>query len=390
MNITKLAFQENLPFIHVQQMITACKLFFCAALMMLTGCATFPHSSNNDIDTDCEINDTNSKKLNHNWLFRTDPNNVGLLLEWNNYVENKEGWVESTPGKPWEDSGFDYDGVAWYITEITLPDWPTAYLGFGKIDDSATMWINGTHIDTWTDIGSESVLVDLTKHGKARDELYLSIRIDDYGGFGGIKQPIILGRDPREVVTPLQYTILQASTHPNWPMPSWSKNEPYSWTMTGNTNTSEEALVSSDGTVAPWAKAPRVEIWIYNPSEKRLSYADPNRIVFSLSNSSIPIPTWEWKSADLTVSNTLFGDNNNAAIRWKVKLTNSSNKHTAFTMLLSIRPLATNADSAPICNIRLQRNRRMWVNNKPFLVSNIAAKHTGVSLLENAMYSALD
>ena len=390
MNITKLAFQENLLFNYIQQTITACKLFFCAALIMLTGCATFPYSSNNDIDTDCEVSDTNSKTLNHNWLFRTDPNNVGLLFEWNNYVENKEGWVESTPGKPWEDSGFDYDGVAWYITEITLPDWPTTYLGFGKIDDSATMWINGTHIDTWTDIGSESVLVDLTKYGKARDELYLSIRIDDYGGFGGIKQPIILGRDPRDVMTHLQYTILQAATHPNWPMPSWSKNEPYSWTMTGNTNTSEEALVSSDGSVAPWAKAPRAEIWIYNPDEKRLSYADPNNIVFSLSNSSIPIPIWEWESDDLTVSNTLFGDNNNAAIRWKVKLTNSGNKHAAFTMLLSVRPLATNTDSAPICNLRLQRNRRMWVNNEPFLVSSITAKHTGVSLLENTMYAALD
>ena len=124
--------------------------------------------------------------------------------------------------------------------------------------------------------------------------------------------------------------------------------------------------------------------------EKHLTYADPNKINFSLLVPNSPIPTWEWQSADVTVSNTLFGDNNNAAIRWKVTLTNSGTRHVAFTMMLAVRPLATNADTVPICNLQLQRNRRMWVNNKPFLVSDIPAKHTGVSLLENTMYAALN
>ena len=389
-NIIKSAFHGKLPFGHIQKMIFSYRILFCAALLILTGCTTFPFEPINNEDTDCEINHTNSKYLSHGWLFRTDPSDMGLLYGWNHYIANKEGWVESMPGKPWEASGFDYDGVAWYITEITLPEWPTAYLGFGKVDDSATMWINGTRIDTWTNIGPEAVLIDLTEHGKVDDTLHLSIRIVDYGGFGGIKQPIILGRDPREVMTSVQYTTLLATTHPEWPMPAWSKKEPYSWTMSGNTHVSEEALVSSDGSVAPWAKAPRAEIWIYHLDQRLLTYADPNKIKFSLADSSLPMPTWEWQTADVIVTNTLFGDNNHAAVRWKVTLTNSGTKHITFTMMLSVRPFATNADSAPICNLQSQRNRRMWVNNKPFLVSDTPAKRTGIALLDKTMYAALD
>ncbi|MDP6583228.1 MAG: hypothetical protein QF535_01140, partial [Anaerolineales bacterium] len=357
---------------------------------MLASCTTFPPNPTQTTDTECELNTTNSKHLSDGWLFRLDPNDVGLLEGWPYDIADKNEWVALIPGEPWEASGFDYDGVAWYSTEITLPDWPNTYLGFGKVDDSATMWINGKKVEALTNMESEASLVDLGNYGKASDKLQIYIRIVDLGGYGGIKQPIIMGQDLRLVITPLQYAALQASTHPEWPMPAWSKNEPYSWTMTGNSQASEEALVSSDGSVTPWAKAPRTEIWIYHKDEELLTYADPNQIEFSLSDSHSPIPTWEWQSANVIVTNTLFGDHKNKAIRWKVALTNQSASHVELDMMLSVRPFATNANSAPICQLNTQRSNQMWVNNRPFLTAAIPAKHRGAAHLDEVMYAALN
>jgi len=357
---------------------------------MLASCTAFQTNPTQTTAIECELNTTNSKHLSDGWLFRLDPKNVGLLEGWPHEVVDKHKWVALIPGEPWEASGIDYDGVAWYSTEITLPDWPNTYLGFGKVDDSAIMWINGKKVETLTSMESTASIVDLGIYGQAGDKLQISIRIVDNGGYGGIKQPIMLGQDLRLVITPLQYTALQASAHPKWPMPAWSKNEPYSWTMTGNSQASEEALVSSDGSVTPWAKAPRTEIWIYHRDEELLTYANPNQIEFSLSDSHSPIPTWEWQSADVTVTNTLFGDHNKKAIRWKVTLANYGASQTALNMMLSVRPFATNANSAPICQLDTQNNKTMWVNNKPFLTAATPANHTGAAHLDEVMYAALN
>ena len=389
-NITKLCFQEQLCSHVVRHFGFSFRVLLLSALLMLASCATFPINNTQKDDTQCELSGTNSKQISDNWLFRLDPNNVGLSNGWQYGVADKNDWIALIPGEPWEASGFNYDGVAWYNTKITLPDWSDIYLGFGKIDDLATVWINGKQVEAWVNLGPGVMLVDLSKYGKADDNIEISIRIVDKGGYGGIKQPVIIGQHPRLVITPLQYTALQAYTHPDWPMPGWSKNEPYSWTMTGNSNGSEEALVSSDGSVTPWAKAPRTEIWVYNKNKELLTYADPNKIEFSLSGSQAPIPTWKWKSADVIVTNTLFGDHTNEAVRWKVTLENYGQKRIDLNMMLSVRPFATNANSVPICQINTQHKQKMWVNNKPFLAAAIPAKHTGAGQLSDTMYAALN
>ena len=160
-NITKLGFQEQLPSHVVKPIRLSFRVFLLSALLMLASCTTFPPNPTQTTDTECELNTTNSKHLGDGWLFRLDPNNVGLLEGWPHDIADKNEWVALIPGEPWEASGFDYDGVAWYSTEITLPDWPNTYLGFGKVDDSATMWINGKKVEALTNMESEASLVDL-------------------------------------------------------------------------------------------------------------------------------------------------------------------------------------------------------------------------------------
>ena len=187
LNITELPFQERRPSYAPQPVSFVINILLLAVLLILTSCTTFPLNSTQTNDAECVLSSTISKQISDGWLFRLDPNDVGLLDDWKNGATDKNEWVSLTPGKPWEASGFDYNGVAWYTTKITLPDWPETYLGFGKVDDSATLWINGDQVENWANLGPETTLVDLGKYGKADDKLHLSIRIVDKGGYGGIK-----------------------------------------------------------------------------------------------------------------------------------------------------------------------------------------------------------
>ena len=81
--------------------------------------------------------------LDSGWRFRFDPADVGLTEAWFSPNTDDSEWIDLAPGEPWEFSGHDYDGIAWYRTKVTLPDWSALYLGIGGIDDAATLWVDG-------------------------------------------------------------------------------------------------------------------------------------------------------------------------------------------------------------------------------------------------------
>ncbi|HJL69308.1 MAG TPA: hypothetical protein QGI30_00415, partial [Anaerolineales bacterium] len=337
----------------------------------------------------CEAADALSHALSTGWRFRTDPDDIGLVEGWHSSESIADEWTELAPGYPWEASGLQYDGAAWYRTRITVPDWPAVFLGFGKVDDSAALWIDGEHAGNWDDLGSRAALVDILQYGTAGEELQLALRVLDQGGFGGIKQPVRLGAERRAVMTGAQHVEWLVSSHPDWPMPAWATAKAFAWTMTGNMDSAEEALVSSDGAVAPWARAPRAEVWLYDPDTGRLGTAGPADVRFSLTDGRLPMPQWEWEALGISVRNTLFGDGGQAAVRWKMTLQNTDAEPRSLTLLLAIRPFAINQNLAPICAIRTQHGRRLWINDMPFMAAATAAGETGVGLLAESMAAAL-
>jgi len=369
--------------------LTTIRDVLSGAFLLLAGCTDpglFPSSK---IPPQCEAADAHSLELNTGWYFHTDPDNIGIAEDWHSTGAITDEWAEIAPGSPWEDSGLTYDGAAWYRTIITVPDWPTVFLGLGRIDDSATLWINGKPVGSWDNLGTQATLVDILHYGREGEELQLAFRIFDRGGFGGIKQPVRLGAEPRAVMTGAQYIEWQASNHPDWPMPAWATSKPFAWTMTGNLDTADEALVSSDGAVAPWATAPRVEAWLYDPDTGSLAAASSEDVHFSLANSRLPIPQWEWEALDMSVRNTLFGDGKHSAIRWKITVKNTGSELHRQTLMLATRPFAINQTSAPICTIRSQRGRRLWINDAPFMAAATPASETGAGLLPESMTAAL-
>ncbi len=368
---------------------TAVRAVLSGILLLLAGCADLSQAPFGKTPQPCEAADTLSHVLSTGWRFHTDPDDIGLVEGWNSSESIADEWTELAPGTPWEASGLEYDGAAWYRTRITVPDWPAVFLGFGEVDDSASLWIDGEHAGSWDNLGSRAALVDILQYGTTGEELQLALRVLDRGGFGGIKQPVRLGAERRAVMTGAQHVEWLVSSHPDWPMPAWATAKAFAWTMTGNMDSAEEALVSSDGAVAPWARAPRAEVWLYDPDTGRLGAAGPADVRFSLTDGRLPMPQWEWEALGISVRNTLFGDSGQAAVRWKITVQNTDAEPRSLTLLMAIRPFAINQNLAPICAIRAHRGRQLWVNDVPFMAAETAAAETGAALLLESMAAVL-
>ncbi len=369
--------------------LTAMGAVLAAVFLLLAGCANIPRDPAAKTPPSCVAAEVQSRELSTGWRFRTDRDDIGLAEGWHSTAAGAGEWADLAPGKAWEESGLEYDGVAWYRTRITVPDWPAVFLGFGGVDDSAALWIDGEHAGRWDNLGSRAALVDILQYGTAGEELQLALRVLDRGEFGGIKQPVRLGAERRAVITGAQHVEWLVSSHPDWPMPAWATAKAFAWTMTGNMDSAEEALVSSDGAVAPWARAPRAEVWLYDPETGRLGAAGPADVRFSLTDGRLPMPQWEWEALGISVRNTLFGDGGQAAVRWKITVQNTDAEPRSLTLLLAIRPFAINQNLAPICAMRAQRGRRLWVNDVPFMAAATAAGETGAALLPESMAAAM-
>ncbi|MCP4424175.1 MAG: hypothetical protein GY803_06770, partial [Chloroflexi bacterium] len=190
------------------------------------------------------------------WRFQSDPDNLGLDEGWFVADFDDAQWEQSAPGIPWEQHGHDgYDGIGWYRAAYQIPaDWEQAYLGTVQVDDAAQMWINGQETPFNT-------LIKLPEGLPADLLVQISYRIDDFGGYGGIKAPVWVGRTPQAALSGGDYGRYLAASHPNWPLPGWTRGAYHAWTFTGAPAAANEALITSKAAVAPWAEAPIVEWW---------------------------------------------------------------------------------------------------------------------------------
>ncbi|MCA9960860.1 MAG: hypothetical protein KC443_17590, partial [Anaerolineales bacterium] len=227
------------------------------------------------------------------WRFQPDPDDIGLTQNWFAPDFDDTAWDESAPGAPWEERGYlDLDGVAWYRATFDIPaDWATAYLGTVGIDDTAELWINGrsTPLDT---------LVELP----AGQRLQITYRLHDLGGYGGIKKAARVGATPAAALLPDDYARWLAAQHPDWPMPPWVSGAYHAWTFTGAPQGADEAIISVDAAVVPWANAPLVELWLRDANGRLHTPS----VTFSLVDATLPLPQAAGQLGDLALDTTFF------------------------------------------------------------------------------------
>ncbi len=326
--------------------------------------------------------------LEDGWRFRTDPEDAGLSQRWYASSLDDTDWRRLAPGQPWEFSGVEYDGVAWYRTTFTMPSWSAVYLGLGRVDDAATLWLDGEKQLTWEAEAPEAQAFDITDSGEPREQVTLAMRVEDYGGYGGIEGTSRLSDRPRGVMEDVDYIRHLFATHPAWPKPDWIDGAPVAWTMSGAQGAREKALVRSDGTVAPWADGPTAEVWLYDPAAQQLVTAAQEEIKYSLHRGYLPMPKWEWEAVGAQVQNILFRDLQQDAVRWQVSVHNPGETARDLTLLLVVRPFGIARSFTPICSLALQGSSRLWINEMPFLLAGTEPAEAGAASMDESMLRA--
>ncbi len=171
-----------------------------------------------------------------------------------------------------------------------------------------------------------------------------------------------------------------ADNHPTWKLPSWTHGGALSWTMTGALDASDEALVSNDGAVAPWARAPIAQVWIRDAQTGDLL---PIQWRFGLVNDYFPLPQWWSDEFGLSLYGSLIHDAETNSIQWQIKAYNGSD--VDYQLLISVLPFAVNRASAPIYAVSANNNQQIWVNNAPFMATNTAPDAIGVGRVVDVM-----
>jgi hypothetical protein len=144
--------------------------------------------------------------LTEGWRFAPDPDKTGAEQGWQGLELDDSSWAVIRAGERWEDQGFlTLDGVAWYRKRVEVPESMRAariWLMLGGINDSGTVYCNGTEVRRFGDEESISVartpiVADLTPHIRWGQENLIAVRVFDWGNSGGLAlAPCALTTDP--------------------------------------------------------------------------------------------------------------------------------------------------------------------------------------------------
>jgi hypothetical protein len=133
------------------------------------------------------------------WLFRTDPEHVGVEQEWYAPGIDTDEWEKVGIGMNWDVQGYpDYNGYGWYRrkVEMSKPAGKKAYLEFGAVDEEAVVYVDGERagshekgVDGWDD----TFRIDITEFlGEESEEHLIAVQVYDSMLAGGIWKPVWL------------------------------------------------------------------------------------------------------------------------------------------------------------------------------------------------------
>jgi len=318
------------------------------------------------------------------WRWQPDPDDEGLALGWQAEAALRADWQPMTGGMAWEqaDTAYaDYDGVAWYRLELPVRR-EESYLYVGDADDRATVWLNGREA-AQLDGERPDVVLDLRDWAEEGEAVVLVARIEDDGGYGGFKTPLRLGRTVETVVPPERRAERWARENPDWIMPRWTRGGALAWTMTGLSAGKDEALVTVDGGVAPYARAPLAQVWLYD-AQTREGHSPPMR--FSLIQNA-PVPQWEGVAGDALLRQVAYVDEEDGALRWRVwvDLRQAGERE----LLLMLRPVGASRETRSIHQVSVRQPARLWANGAPYLVAAQEPAAAGVGTLAEVMAAVL-
>lgn len=140
----------------------------------------------------CSPSQDDSVNLNGKWFFRFDSLNLGTTSRWYEPDRANLGSTEISVPSFWESEiGQEADGIGWYSRTFVLDDTSRrSILFFEGVDDMAEVWLNGVFIGSH--MGHDEPFTLNCAGRLKKGENVLSVKVQDFGGPGGIYKPVRL------------------------------------------------------------------------------------------------------------------------------------------------------------------------------------------------------
>ena len=140
----------------------------------------------------------NAIQIDKDWMFCTDPNDIGKNEQWFAQDYDDSGWHKMAEVGFWEERGFSgYDGIGWYRKWVDIPssigDAPI-YIAFGGVDDEYDLYVNGKLVTHCKPVNVAALTqADITSFIRKDAKNLICMSVKDIGGYGGItKLPVVI------------------------------------------------------------------------------------------------------------------------------------------------------------------------------------------------------
>ena len=136
-------------------------------------------------------------ELPEQWLFRLDPDAVGATQGWCIPSADLSAFRPISTHSTWEGQlGTAYDGYAWYVVDVVIPETTAkhVWLLFGAVDETWKLWIDGQYVGASTghrdDIWDQPAAIEMTGRYTPGKKTRIAVRVHDYMAAGGIWKPV--------------------------------------------------------------------------------------------------------------------------------------------------------------------------------------------------------
>lgn len=323
--------------------------------------------------------------LSDGWRFRPDPERQGGAAGWFAPGMDDSHWAVVKTGESWKGQGFPaVDGWAWYRRWAYVPDtWQRVVVGFGAVDLEADLYCNGTYVAHYDGqhMGPAAGAADLTALAPPGRMALLAFRVDNHGGYGGIKQRVLLGRSPAQVMSPRQYALFLQQANPGWALPGWAAGGPMAWTIAGTGQGGRQALVSADGRFSPAGDRYSLGYWVYDHTTGQFAAPEQLRPQSSLRRGFLPIVHHRWALGDVRAASTLLvtrvdglaprpwwwplsvfrGERAGDVALSQLEVQNGDGRAHDLSIYLVLRPFGVHGDVAPVRRAGFTADRRALV-----------------------------
>lgn len=149
-----------------------------------------------------------SIELTKEWQFAPDESNVGVDAKWYDANFDDSKWEVIEAGEKWEKQGYEnLDASGWYRKSVDIPsNWKgnDVWIKFGGVNDAYTIFVNGEKIGYFGEanisVAAKATFSKITKALKYGTSNQITLKVDDWGGSGGLwRLPIVVTTDESEV-----------------------------------------------------------------------------------------------------------------------------------------------------------------------------------------------